>query len=191
MGLVPHDVRKSLEFMDWKSVSLRLVIRYLLMHTYKSMEENKWLYGNWRELLHRYVDSTSSLSVSSHVMQLAEGIADDTIASDTHEVQSISEIHIPLLAELLVGCAHKWEVISIALGLPESVRKDLRSRQDPDCIICFHQLLTKWILGSYKHAKKPTLQNLERVLKSNLVALGQEADKLQNLELIRDEQPHQ
>ena len=35
IGVIPQDVKKSLESMDWENVSRPRVIRYLLMHTYK------------------------------------------------------------------------------------------------------------------------------------------------------------
>ena len=97
----------------------------------------------------------------------------------------ISEKHISKLTEVLVKCAHKWENISIALGLPESVRKDLREKQavSTDCIVCFNQLLTRWVLGRYEHARTATIDNLEEVLKSNLVGLGAEAEKLRGIDL--------
>ncbi len=232
MRVIPQDVKKSLESMDWKSVTCPRVIRYLLMHVYRSVEVNSRLCERWIKLLRKYISYTNHVlekldydimtqtsapsPVSAHVMCLTEGISDDIQSLDSRVSKPreaneaelfvptakrlkfegvILERHIPSLTELLVGCAHKWESISAALQLPESVRKDLRVKQagDPDCIDCFRQLLTKWVLGGYEHAKAPTLANLEKVLKSKTVGLGLDASKLQGIELNQlmcsDEQP--
>ena len=204
IGVIPQDVRKSLESMDWENVSRPRVIRYLLMHTYKSIGENLRLYERWLDLLRKYYKMSTPLasSVSAQVMRLTEGISDDLLVvaeaprvADANPMVSgtkrpkvqdiISEKHISKLTEVLVKCAHKWENISIALGLPESVRKDLREKQaaSTDCIVCFNQLLTRWVLGRYEHARTPTIDNLEEVLNSNLVGLGAEAEKLRGIDL--------
>ena len=121
-GVVPQDVIKNLDSMDWENVPRPRGIRYLLMHVYRSIQNEyrakSRLYEHWVRLLHKYIPSTD------HVL-------DQSI---------ILERHIPMLTELLAGSAHKWVHISLALGLPESVRDDLHKMQagGPDCNLCFY-----------------------------------------------------
>ena len=44
IGVVPQNVKKSLESMDWENVPSARVIKYLLMHVYKKIDDNFRLY---------------------------------------------------------------------------------------------------------------------------------------------------
>ena len=184
MGVIPQDVTNSLESMDWENVSRPRVIRYLLMHTYRSIEENLRLYERWLELLRKYLSSTDVLQKVHHGMTVS--------ATVNHPVGRFLGSHVSILTEILASCAGKWEEISIALRLPDNVRKDLHKKQTHSSnVACLNQLLTEWILGEY--GEGPTQENLEKALRSKTVGLGAEAlqlqDNLNQFGVFSDEQP--
>ena len=83
------------------------------------------------------------------------------------------EDDISILSELLVICAHKWNHIGTALGLPVSILKTLETNHltsEAD-ILCLRDILFAWITGAHGSARYPTLNNLKLTLESQLVGL--------------------
>ena len=175
IGVLPEDVKKSLESMDWENVPRPRVIRYLLIHVYKSIKDHPKLCERWLELLHEYLTSTDVLYKVHHEITMST----TPLSMVNHPVRRFLRSHISALTNILASCAGKWEEISIALHLPENVRKDLYKKQmHSSNVTCLNQLLTEWILGEYGGG--PTQENLEKALRSNIVGLGAEANQLQD-----------
>ena len=206
IGVIPQNVRDDVKSMDWDHVPRPRVIRYLLMHVYRAIEDSPRLYERWLDhVLSKHVASVEVLDkvrqyISGHIMMnLGEGTSSkDNLGSAKRPQTQITleERHVPILTEILTACAAKWEVLSISLGLPEHVRADLNIvlLNTRSSIACFSKLLREWIVGRHDHAKDPTLENLEEALKSRMVGLGNEANRLrdnltQKWLFMTDEQP--
>ena len=157
------------------------------MHAYRAIEDSPRLYEWWLHVLSKHV---VSVEVSDKVRQLlmapqvsgqatcfAEGIGLNELdmekpvgvvigAKRPRPLNVFTEKHIPILVEKLTACAGKWLEISILLGLPGHVRKDLLIMSST---ARFSWLLWEWIVGKHSGAEDPTLENLEKVLRSQTV----------------------
>ena len=202
MGVIPQNVRDDVKSMDWDHVPRPRVIRYLLMHVYRAIEDSPRLYERWLDILSKHVSSVEVLARVRRsyifLMQPHQVLAQTMTATDDHAAANESasnlggarrprtqntfeERHVSILTEILATCAAKWNAISISLGLPEHVRTDLRLvLLTHDSIACFNRVLWEWIVGNHAHARDPTLENLEEALKSQTVGLGAEADRLRD-----------
>ena len=196
IGVIPQDVRDAVGSMDWDHVRRPRVIRYLLMHVYRAIEDSPRLYERWLHVLSEHVATVEVLdkvrerygflmqrdNVLAHAEDLPEEVG---IAARRPRLQPqnlFTEQHIPKLTDKLVACAGMFTEISIFLGLPEHVRKDLRrlSITTESSTAAFNKLLWEWIVGRHSHACDPTLENLERVLRSEMVGLGEIANQLKD-----------
>ena len=91
IGGIPRNVRDDVESIDWDHVPRRRVIRYLLMHVYRAIEDSPRLYERWLHVLSKHVVSVEVLDkvrqgyalftpphqVSAQTMRLAQGIGHD------------------------------------------------------------------------------------------------------------------
>ena len=91
VGVIPQNVRDDVKYMDWDHVPRPRVIRYLLMHVYKAIEDRPRLYEQWLHLAPKHVAlvevldkvrqscalMTSPREMSAETMYLAEGIGHD------------------------------------------------------------------------------------------------------------------
>ena len=193
IGVIPQGVRDAVGSMDWDHVRRPRVIRYLLMHVYRAIEDSPRLYERWLHVLSEHVATVEVLdkvrercgflmqreNILAHTEDLPEEVG---IPAKRLQPQNLfMEQHIPKLTDMLVACAGKYMDISTLLGLPEHVRTDLRVLVITDgCFAAFSKLLREWIIGRHSHACHPTLENLERVLRSEMVGLGEIANQLKD-----------
>ena len=91
IGVIPQNVRDNVKYMDWDHVPRPRVIRYLLMHVYKAIENRPRLYEQWLHLAPKHVAlvevldkvrqsyalMTSPREMSAETMRLSEGIGHD------------------------------------------------------------------------------------------------------------------
>ena len=157
---------------------------------YRAIEDSPRprLYERWLHVLSKHVATVEVLDKfrerCGYLMQCDNLLAhiEDLPEDPTKRPQPenlFTEQHIPKLTDMLVACAGKYMDISTLLGLPEHVRTDLRMLVITDgSFASFSKLLREWIVGRHSHACDPTLENLERVLRSEPVGLGDVADKL-------------
>ena len=156
IGVIPKNVRDDVKYMDWDNVPRPRVIRYLLMHVYRAIEDRPRLYEQWLHLAPKHVAlvevldkvrqscvlMTSPREMSAETMRLAEGIGHDQpddnllkpretvrveVGTKRAQTQNVfTEQHISKLTNILTACAGKWEELRIILGLPDHIRKDLQ-----------------------------------------------------------------
>ena len=192
IGVIPQDVRDAVGSMDWDHVRRPRVIRYLLMHVYRAIEDSPRLYERWLHVLSEHVATVEVLDKvreryeflmqCDNLLAHTEDVPEDPAYSKRPQPQNLfTEQHIPKLTDKLVACAGKYMDISTLLGLPEHVRTDLRMLVITDgSFAAFSKLLREWIVGRHSHACEPTLENLERVLRSEMVGLGEIANQLKD-----------
>ena len=222
IGIIPGSVRTDVMFTQRERPSvIRYLLAHVYWATEASpLFYEQWLHVLSKhvasiEVVEKVRQSfallTSPQQVSSQTMCLVEGIGQDIMdsgddvpasteepvrvavgAKRPHPLNVFTERHIAVLTERLTACAGKWFDISIALGLPEHVRQDLRVMSVPwSSIACFNKVLWEWIVGKHSYAKDPTLENLEQALRSQVVGLGREANDLRrslSLNFEEDEQ---
>ena len=176
IGVIPQDVRDAVGSMDWDHVRRPRVIRYLLMHVYRAIEDSPRLYERWLHVLSEHVATVEVLDKvrerygflmqSDNVLAHTEDLPEDP-AERPQPQNLFTEQHIPKLTDMLAVCAGKYMDVSILLGLPEHVRTDLRMLVITDgSFAAFSKVLREWIVARHSHACDPTLENLERVLRS-------------------------
>ena len=192
IGVIPQDVRDAVGSMDWDHVRRPRVIRYLLMHVYRAIEDSPRLYERWLHVLSEHVATVEVLDkvkerygflMQCENLARTEDLPEEVgIPAKRPQPQNLfTEQHIPTLTDMLVACAGKYMEMSILLGLPEHVRTDLRVLVFTDgCFVAFSKLLREWIVTRHSHACDPTLENLERVLRSEMVGLGEIANRLKD-----------
>ena len=196
IGVIPQDVRDAVGSMDWDHMRRPRVIRYLLMHVYRAIEDSPRLYERWLHVLSEHVATVEVLdkvrerygflmqrdNILAHTEDLPEEVGIPARRPRLQPQNLFTEQHIPKLTDKLVACAGMFTEISIFLGLPEHVRKDLRrlSITTESSTAAFNKLLWEWIVGRHSHACDPTLENLERVLRSEMVGLGEIANQLKD-----------
>ena len=195
IGVIPQDVRDAVRSMDWDHVRRPRVIRYLLMHVYRAIEDSPRLYERWLHVLSEHVATVEVLdkvrekygfliqcdNLLAHTEDVPEEVESPAKRPRLQPQNLFTEQHIPKLTDMLVACAGKYMEISIFLGLPEYIRKDLSKMSFTESsIAAFSRLLWEWIVGRHSHACDPTLENLERVLRSEMVGLGKIANQLKN-----------
>ena len=188
IGVIPQDVRDAVGSMDWDHVR-----RPRVMHVYRAIEDSPRLYERWLHVLSEHVAAVEVLDKVRErygfLMQRDNILAhtkDLGVPAKRPRLQPqnlFTEQHIPKLTDMLVACAGMFTEISIFLGLPEHVRKDLRrlSITTESSTAAFNKLLWEWIVGRHSHACDPTLENLERTLRSEMVGLGEIANQLKDI----------
>ena len=192
IGVIPQDVRDAVGSMDWDHVRRPRVIRYLLMHVYRAIEDSPRLYERWLHILSEHVATAEVLDKvrerygflmqCDNLLAHTEDLPEEEIPVKRPQPQNLfTEQHIPKLTDMLVACAGKYMEMSIFLGLPEHIRKDLSKMSFTESgIAAFSRLLWDWIMGRHSHACDPTLENLERALRSEMVGLGEIANRLKD-----------
>ena len=82
------------------------------------------------------------------------------------------EFEVPSLTEILAGHSNKWEVIAISLGLPDNKIKNIAAKNVSKPVeVALNEVLLSWVRGEFKHAKPPTLGNLQEALRSDIMIL--------------------
>ena len=91
--------------------------------------------------------------------------------------------HICLLAEFLIGYAHKWRLIGTALSL---LPQELDAIQAEHASMVdfnkhnFINMISVWVLKNQPHTKPPTVNTLAKALASETVGLGKLASQLKS-----------
>ena len=134
------------------------------------------------EVLDKVRERYGFLMQCDNLLAHTEDLPEEEIPVKRPQPQNLfTEQHIPKLTDMLVACAGKYMEMSIFLGLPEHIKKDLSKMSFTESgIAAFSRLLWEWIMGRHSHACDPTLENLESVLRSEMVGLGEIANQLKD-----------
>lgn len=96
-----------------------------------------------------------------------------------------TERHIPELADILAKYSskwnHRWNQIGISFGLPSNVLENILQTCFHSPELCIANVVSEWVCRKHENAKPPTLENLRKALCSNMVKLGDVANKLEKL----------
>ena len=170
IGVYSQDIKKNLDSADHR-VSGILKLRYLLVHAYDKKEGNPRLYQLWLRVLSEYGIPNSLVEWFTEYYGFDQ--------KQTSFENTFRESHIPVLAEVLAECSGNWYQIGLSLKLPQYVLADIMATFSiHGSIVCLSKVLKEWIVGGYGNAKPPTVENLERALRSKMVSFGVLANHL-------------
>ena len=162
--VITKETEANFASLDHDKINSRTRARYLLHHTFERIKNGNASYSNLMRAL------TGADLRTRHVVQSIDDklarqslTAGPNIGSGVACSFQLEDHDLPVLMESLVKCAHQWEVIGIALGLPTEVLEECRNGSCNK--VKLYRVLTKWIT----HAKSTTLESLITVLSSYLV----------------------
>ena len=190
-GIIPQDVKKSLDTLD-TCVPRPLRIRYLLLHACKQLESNCRLFECFLEVLGKHgVSSPVLKSVRQRVTELTsvsqvEGGSDTGGVAVTGEKRPSNRIgyflepHVRIIAEFLADHSNQWYMIGFCLGVSKNFLDEIETRyQSRGSKFCLSQVLHEWIVGGHEgRADSPTMDSLKVALQNKLVQLSSLADQL-------------
>ena len=79
------------------------------------------------------------------------------------------EEDVRILSEVLTSGSHKWEELSVTIGIPEHIIEECRNARSNN--LRLYKSLKEWVCGRHKKARHPTLSQLKQALSSPFVAL--------------------
>ena len=196
-GIIPQDVKKSLDALD-TNVPHPLRIRYLLLHACKGLESNCSLFEIFVEVLGEHGVSSAVLKrvrqrvtelSSSNTEGVSGGAGEAAVVGEkrpSKQTRYLLRKHVSGLTEILASNSGKWYNIGLSLNLPANTLNQLPqlvlfTGAQVDGTVCLSRVLSEWIGGYHEDAKAPTVENLKKTLNSVTVGLGDVASQLDEL----------
>ena len=176
--VITKETNENFTSLDHDKINSRTKARYLLHHMLGRLKCGNASYSNLMRTLK---------GADERIRQLVQTIDEELTRQSCIEESGISSMEIsvqledrdlPFLIEFLVKCAHQWQEIGIALGLPIDVLEECRNGSSTNKIKLYG-ILTKWITGAYLHSKSTSLESLKTALASDLVGQRKIAFDLQ------------
>ena len=164
--IISKDVKDNFDCLDSAHLEVDIKVRYLLQQVCERVREDDKVYDR----LVRKVLSTLGGGVKDvcEVMRKQLDRVEGGKASGGAEGGVyLTEKDVPYLVKLLVSGSHRWELIGIALGVPEYVRDECRDRRDNPSKLS--HILTAWISSSCDGARPATVDVLREALSSDVV----------------------
>ena len=164
--IISKDVKNNFDCLDSDYLEADIKVRYLLQQVCEKVREDDKVYDRLVKVLSRLGGGVKDVcEVMRKELDRVEG---GKASGGAEGGVCLTEKDVPYLVELLVSGSHKWELIGIALGVPEYVRDKCSCHRDNPSNLS--RILTAWISGSYKGARPATLDVLREALSSELVS---------------------
>ena len=164
--------------LNTKHLKPEVKVRYLLQLVCDGVRENDGIFNKLVEVLSGLREDVRKVCEAIK-KELDKSVGDEASSGARGEERQLVEQDVPDLVERLVLESHKWEVIGVALKLPQNRREECRKGEDYG--ITLTNILTAWIAGEGVRA---TLDNLRKALASNTVGLKTMSDKLGNYQPV-------
>ena len=164
--IISDTMRDQFVSLDHSRVEPQLQIRYLLRLACKKLEEDNTVWDKFLNLLAGMGASFNTMRVDLQE-QLDKITAGLEVCPPTTTASEEADIFLTIadaedLTELLAEKCHKWELVAIALKLPECVREKCRGLNDD--IIRFNKVITHWLSGDSNTPTTTTLHTLKKAL---------------------------
>ena len=164
--IISDTMRDQFVSLDHSRVEPQLQIRYLLRLARKQLEEDNTVWGKFLNLLAGMGASFNTMRVDLQE-QLDKYKARMEVHTPTTTASGEDDIILSVadaedLTELLAEKRHKWEELSIALRLPESVKEEYRGLNKD--IIRLNKVITRWLSGNTSTPTATTLRTLKKAL---------------------------
>ena len=169
--IISDTMRDQFVSLDHSRVEPQLQIRYLLRLARKQLEEDNTVWGKFLNLLAGMGASFNTMRVDLQE-QLDKNTAGVEVYPPTTTASGEADIILTTadaedLTELLAEKCHKWELLAIALKLPECVREKCRGLNDD--IIRLNKVITHWLSGDSNTPTTTTLHTLKKALGGPIV----------------------
>ena len=183
-GVVTNSLEERFGSLDHEKLDSGRKKRYLLQHIFdendqiflcKFMEVLFSLGGHVSQLCHSLLDE---LRAAGHNIKIS-GVAG---CNESMKDLYLTESHIPRVLEILTEGSHKWEEISIALGLPKHKTEECRSGTSN--ISRLRNVLYMFITDN--NEIPASLSSLKKALASDIVGLSPMALKLDHENLTHE-----
>ena len=157
--------------LDHSRVEHQLQIRYLLRLARKQLEEDNTVWDKFLNLLAGMGASFNTMRVDLQDL-LDKNTAGVEVCPPTTTASGEADIILTIadaedLTELLAEKCHKWELLAIALKLPECVREKCRGLNDD--IIRLNKVITHWLSGDSTTPTTTILHTLKKALGGPIV----------------------
>ena len=164
--IISKDVKDKFVSLDHDHLDPDKKVRYLLQQVCRVREDDKF-YDRLVRVMSKLGGGVKDVceAMRKELDKVEAGKASGRAESGV----CFTEKDVPYLVELLVSGSHRWELIGIALGLPEYVRYECIYHIDSPSKLS--HILTAWISGSYDGARPTTVDVLREALSSELVML--------------------
>ena len=169
--IISDTMRDQFVSLDHSRVETQLQIRYLLRLARKKLEEDNTVWGKFLNLFAGMGASFNTMRVDLQDL-LDKNTAGVEVCPPTTTACGEADIILTIadaedLTELLAEKCHKWELLAIALKLPECVREKCRGLNDD--IIRLNKVITHWLSGDSNTPTTTTLHTLKKALGGPLV----------------------
>ena len=164
--IISDTMKDQFDSLEHSRVEPLLQIRVLLRLARKKLEEDNTVWGKFLNLLTGMGASFNTIRVDLQE-QLDKNTAGVEVCPPTTPASGEADIVLTItdaedLTELLAEKCHKWELLAIALKLPEHVREKCRGLNDD--IIRLNKVITHWLYGDSNTPTTTTLHTLKKAL---------------------------
>ena len=169
--IISDTMRDQFVSLDHSRVEPQLQIRYLLRLARKKLEEDNTVWDKFLNLLAGMGASfnTMRMDLQEQLDKITPGVEvcppTTTASGEADIILTIADAED--LTELLAEKCHKWELLAIALKLPECVREKCRGLNDE--IIRLNKVITHWLSGDSNTPTTTTLHTLKKALGGPIV----------------------
>ena len=165
--IISKDVKDKFVSLDHDHLDQDRKVRYLLQQVCERDREDDKVYDKLVKVLSKLGGGMKDVceAMRKELYRVEAGKA----SGEAEGGVCLTEKDVPYLVKLLVSGIYKWNVIGIALGVPEYVRNKCIYHIDSPSKLS--HILTAWISGSYDDARPATVDVLREALSSELVML--------------------
>ena len=179
-GVITKDAPDRLTSLTLNTKHLKpeVKVRYLLQLVCDGVRENDGIFNKLVEVLSGLREDVRKVCEAIK-KELNKSVGDEASSGARGEERQLVEQDVPDLVERLVLKSHKWEVIGVALKLPQNRREECSKGEDNG--IKLTNILTAWIA---REGARATLNNLRKALASSTVSLKAMSDELGNYQPV-------
>ena len=165
--IISKDVKDKFVSLDHDHLDPDRKVRYLLQQMCERVREDDKVYDRLVRVLSRLGGGVKD--VCEAMRKELDRVEAGKASGGAEGGVCLTEKDVPYLVKVLVSGSYKWNVIGIALGLPDYVRNKCIYHIDSPSKLS--HILTAWISGSYDGARPATVDVLREALSSELVML--------------------
>ena len=165
--IISKDVKDNFDCLDSDHLEADIKVRYLLQQVCERVREDDKVYDRLVRVLRRLGGGVKD--VCEAMRKELDRVEGGKASGGAEGGVCLTEKDVPYLVKVLVSGSCKWNVIGIALGVPEYVRDECSYHRDNPSKLS--RILTAWISGSYDGARPATVDVLREALSSELVML--------------------
>ena len=165
--IISKDVKDKFVSLDHDHLDQDRKVRYLLQQVCERDREDDTVYDKLVKVLSKLGGGMKD--VCEAMRKELDRVEAGKASGGAEGGVCLTEKDVPYLVKLLVSGIYKWNVIGIALGVPEYVRNKYIYHIDSPSKLS--HILTAWISGSYDGARPATVDVLREALSSELVML--------------------